>query len=413
MNDAPQSVPAQSPGLGKGGSTPAAWAGDASAQAQSRDVAGALSGDKRAGEGSARETNRFLALDGVRGIAIAMVVLYHAGFNWAVGGWIGVDLFFALSGFLITWLLLKEWERYKSISLRRFYRRRLLRLVPALSVTVALAVILVETLPFSPLLRRETLEGAPTVMLFLTNVLQIAFPWDTSGILAHTWSLGIEMQFYILWPLTLLAMLRWQVPRRQMIMATLALAVTSAAFVPLWWNPGDIWQAYGNLAPRSEALLFGCAGALIYTSPMRARLSARRFQLSAVVLLAGAALVWMAVTLVYTKPLVWYHAGLTMVDLTSGVLVLGVALGAAAPIDRFLSWWPLVGLGRISYSLYLLHFLVMTIPIGANDLEATILRIAISVVAAILSYNLIEQPFLRIKDRHSRVRVKTALLAQA
>lgn len=413
MNQAPQSAPARSPGLGTDGATTAATSVEGPGQAQLQGATAAPAADRRAAFAGARETNRFLALDGVRGIAIAMVVLYHAGFNWAIGGWIGVDLFFALSGFLITWLLLKEWERYKSISLRRFYRRRLLRLVPALSVTVVLAVILVETLPFSALLRRETLDGAPTVMLFLTNVLQIAFPWDTSGILAHTWSLGIEMQFYILWPLTLLAMLRWGVPRRQMVMATLALAVTSAAFVPLWWNPGDIWQAYGNLAPRSEALLFGCAGALIYTSPMRAKLSARRFQLSAVVLLAAAALVWMAVTLVYTKPLVWYHGGLTMVDLTSGAVVLGVALGPARAIERFLSWWPLVGLGRISYSLYLLHFLVMTIPIGANDLEATILRIAISVVAAILSYNLIEQPFLRMKDRHSRVRVKTALLAQA
>lgn len=155
-------------------------------------------------------------LQGLRAIAIALVVFAHAGVKWLAGGFIGVDVFFVLSGYLITGLLIREYEQSGRILLARFYARRLKRLLPALVVMLVLTAVLTLRL-LSNLEIRAQLASAPFAATWSSN---LYFAWTTHDyfdelaardLFLHTWSLGVEEQFYLIWPLLLLATRREQV----------------------------------------------------------------------------------------------------------------------------------------------------------------------------------------------------------
>src|SRR6185437_8555828 len=156
---------------------------------------------ERSGQGNTdKSTARWPALDGLRAVAVAAVVGFHYGV--VAPGWVGVDVFFVISGFLITTLLLEESEGHGRISLRRFWGRRALRLGPALlcAIVVALALSLLCT----SATRHDTVTGVPWVLLYSGNWVRAMGP-NTLGLLGHTWSLAIEEQFYFLWPLVCVA----------------------------------------------------------------------------------------------------------------------------------------------------------------------------------------------------------------
>src|SRR3954447_21056005 len=144
------------------------------------------------------EQSRVGALDGIRGLAVLGVFGAHSGYPIVKQGWIGVDMFFVLSGFLITTLLVAEWDRTGSISLRRFYMRRILRLYPALIAAIAIAAPLSLWLGESP---TDYLGHAGVSAAYLQDLAAGLF--DSHGPINHTWTLAVEEQFYILWPLVL------------------------------------------------------------------------------------------------------------------------------------------------------------------------------------------------------------------
>jgi acyltransferase-like protein len=203
------------------------------------------------------------ALDGLRAVSIVAVLAHHS--HWLSGGYLGVDVFFTLSGFLITALLTEEFARTGTITLRLFYARRALRLLPALLVLVVVcAGTLLATVPeYGPLV----LHQAAAVLFYVAN-----WAWVIDvplGVLSHTWSLGVEEQFYLLWPCALLVMLRVSSPRRLFAM-TLVLAGAGAAWRHALVQAGARFEhIQRGLDAHGDALLIGCALSLGLTAGLR------------------------------------------------------------------------------------------------------------------------------------------------
>jgi peptidoglycan/LPS O-acetylase OafA/YrhL len=195
------------------------------------------------------------ALDGLRGTAIALVVLSHGrvpGFRTSAGT-VGVTLFFTLSGFLITALLLQEHRRSGAIALRRFYRRRVVRLLPAL---IAFVVVLTAVTPLAPPLFAGPIDGV-VALSYVTNWLLI--PAQTTSAAQHTWSLAVEEQFYVLWPLLLLATHRLAGHRGVMIAGIGGAAMSLASTLLMWGGADSLRRVYYGSDTRAFGLLAGCA----------------------------------------------------------------------------------------------------------------------------------------------------------
>ncbi len=335
-------------------------------------------------------------LDGVRGIAIAAVLCFHTGASWAPGGFLGVDMFFVLSGFLITTLLLRERSRNGAISLGRFYARRALRLFPA--VVAVCVFVLIHGPQLSGAEHTRGLRNGVLGTLFYFSNWQQAFDLlPLYNLTDHTWSLAIEEQFYLIWP-PVLALLLWRRtgPRRLLGVLLTLTAVSVILRAALWLSGQPHARVYYGSDVRADALLIGCALAVVHYYgglPRWVRLGA---------VPAAAALVAF-IGLVHLQDGWLYDGGLTLIALTSAVFIAALV---AAPGDvpaRVVSWMPLRGLGRISYGLYLWHWPIFLIlspgVVGLSWLGTNAVRVAVSVAAAIASYFLIERPFLRLRHR--------------
>ena len=167
------------------------------------------------------------ALDGVRALAVTAVLCFHGGWSWATGGFLGVDVFFVLSGYLITTLLLTEWQRTDRIDVVAFWGRRARRLLPAVVVMVSVVVLVAPAvIPVSEL--QSLRSDAWATLLYVFNWHTIAGGGDYFAVTAapsafeHSWSLAIEEQFYILWPLVLVLLLRWPRSRRHLLALCIA-----------------------------------------------------------------------------------------------------------------------------------------------------------------------------------------------
>jgi peptidoglycan/LPS O-acetylase OafA/YrhL len=197
------------------------------------------------------------ALNGLRGIAILSVMFFHATLSGAggprpSGGFLGVDIFFVLSGFLITALLLREWQQNGSIALRAFYARRALRLLPALFALMAVILLLPGVFYSSVRPWRDAL----ITTAYATNWVR-AFGGEI-GFFGHTWSLTIEEQFYVIWPLLLLALLKLRVGRRGILfLVVVGIAVPAVLRVDLWDGPMSVKRLYYGLDTRFDSLLLG------------------------------------------------------------------------------------------------------------------------------------------------------------
>jgi peptidoglycan/LPS O-acetylase OafA/YrhL len=310
-------------------------------------------------------------LDGVRGIAILAVLASHAGVPGVspVGGLAGVTLFFALSGYLITGLLLAELDAAGAVNLGRFYLRRALRLFPALAavlVVVALGTVAGAwaSLPGSS----DMPVIMPAVILYISNWVLVG--GQALGVLGHTWSLGIEEQFYLLWPAVLLIALRLTDRRRLALVAVGFAALITPYRVEVFWS-GDLLHGLWGSDVHADALLIGCAVAL-----MNARL--------------GPALGWLGVVGVVVSTLLWpsFEATAYMTPIAT----VAAALAVAGAPDA-LRWAPLAYVGRISYGLYLWHYLFLWWGLP------WLVVIVLSFVTAQISYVAIERPFVRLKDR--------------
>ena len=346
------------------------------------------------------------SLDGLRALAVTGVLLYHGGVSWAGGGFLGVDLFFVLSGFLIMSLLLEEQRRTGRLGLRSFWGARARRLLPAI------ALLLVTVLWVLPLLGVRWGSGvagdAWATATYVSNWWFIASgdsyveqAYGPSPLL-HTWSLAIEEQWYVVLPLLLVLAFRARVSRR---LLTLALALCTVASVALaWWlHPAgaDPTRAYFGTDTRVQALLVGALAALLVGDLVwHPGDSARSRRLS---WLAVPGLVLLLALAAAARPEAdWlYTGGFLAVALACVLLVVGAA--AAPPDSRRLSWLltsrPLVALGLISYGVYLWHwpvYLALDVQrTGLDGLSLLALRVAVTVSAATASYFLVELPVRR------------------
>ncbi len=330
------------------------------------------------------------ALDGIRAIAISMVVIFHSGFHPTGGGYLGVDVFFVLSGFLITKLLVSEMARDGRVDLLRFYLRRALRLYPVFLLVLACVALPAAALwPGLPVRRQALLAG-----LYLTDYAQ-AMHYLPSP-LTYTWSLAVEEHFYVLWPLALPFVLRAREPIKVMLMLYL-LAFMWRVFnlTTLGW-----WATYFRFDTRVSGILLGCMLALMRTqAPPK-----------------YAGFVAFGVLLLVAAPPSWgllFGLGLAtpVAEVAAATLVL-CAYHASPEESRVLGWAPAAYVGKLSYGIYLWHAPVMYFfREGGYGLVVTLVAGgAISVALAALSYHLVERP-VRAKGhaalaRWARVKAK-------
>lgn len=326
---------------------------------------------------------RVPALDGVRGVAILLVLGWHAD-GLLPGGSLGVNLFFVLSGFLITSLLIDEHHATGHLSLRSFYRRRALRLLPALvfAVAVAFAVILVT----DPGRFTRGLWSIPMIATFTVNM---PFAKElVPGELGQLWSLSQEEQFYVLWPPILAVLLIHRASPRIIAAALVGLAALAVA-----WRTGLVYSTSGHPGKfwyrpdtNAESLLLGCATAFCVSHGFIRRVP----HAVSIVLLAYAALI---VALITWGTVEFFNA-LPVFAVASAIVIARIVIEPDWWFSRLMAVAPLRALGRVSYALYMLH-LPFVLWLGWQA------GMPIAVLLAAFSYRYVEAPFLRRKRRWS------------
>ncbi|MGD8148770.1 acyltransferase family protein [Ornithinimicrobium sp. Y1694] len=346
-------------------------------------------------------------LDGLRAIAIAAVLVFHYMPAWLPGGYLGVDVFFVVSGFLITTLLLREIDSKGRIDLLGFWRRRARRLLPALLLVVLVSVSAARAIGGDLLvgIGRQTL-GALT---FTTNWLEIAagasYFHATSPILfINFWSLAVEEQFYLLWPLSLVVALAVTRTTRQRVSAVATIGLVSAILMATLYDGGDATRVYYGTDTHLMGLMAGAAFALAWADPThRAGLRSRawrRYRGYAVLLaVVGlfALMMWMDESSALT-----FRGGILLASLLTVVLV-AAALEADGPWRRIMELRPLRWLGERSYGVYLWHWPVLVImgalvPYATGTVRGALVLSAALVLTfafAELSLRLVERPVRR------------------
>jgi peptidoglycan/LPS O-acetylase OafA/YrhL len=366
----------------------------------------------------ATDGRRVTGLDGIRAFAVTAVILYHAS-TWANGGYFGVDVFFVLSGYLITTLLLSEWRDTGGIGLRSFWARRARRLLPALFVMLAVVGAVAIALPQvlgSPGLLGDTVAS----VFYVANWHLLAAHTNYFDLVAnqspllHTWSLAIEEQFYLVWPLVVLALvgaLRHRgrvspgpdgVRRRLALVAVVAAvgAVASAVLMAVITPVGtlSVSRSYYGSDTRAQSILIGAAlaAACLWWGPVRTAWGRRALWLAGMVGAVGVIVMWRTVP--ETSALT-FHGGFFLVSVATAGVIACVTLTSGHPVSWLLCLRPLPYIGRISYGMYLWYLpvlLVMTAGrthLGGVALLAARLSVIVGIAAA--SFHLVETPIRR------------------
>jgi len=327
-------------------------------------------------------------IDGLRAVAIVPIVLFHAGLKAISGGFVGVDVFFVISGFLITSIILRDMELQR-FSIVEFYRRRILRIFPALFLMLVV-VLLVGAVTMLPTEVRGLGESAAAAAGFISNIFfyndadYFAGSADLKPLL-HTWSLGVEEQFYVFFPLILLAIRR--LPGPSVRLGVLGLCILSVV-VAVILQRRDEAAAFYLLPSRVWELGLGALVAIGFVP----KLAGRARTLAA---LAGAALI--VVGYGVAAPGRMFPVPLAMLPCFGTALI--IAYGEATIVGKVLSARVLTGIGKISYSLYLWHWPIIAFYRLHNGLHvtpmATVVLVALSFAFAIASRQFVEVPFMR------------------
>jgi peptidoglycan/LPS O-acetylase OafA/YrhL len=353
-------------------------------------------------------------LDGLRALAVLAVIAYHLQLGWAQGGLLGVGVFFTLSGYLITDLLLGQRDAVGHLRLGDFWLRRARRLLPALFLILAVMVAWITLLDPSqlPALRGDVVAAA----LYLSNwwsIFSHASYFSRFGPpppLDHLWSLAIEEQFYLVWPWLLWLGLRYARGRYRLAGLTLAAAALSATVMALLYQPGvDPTRVYEGTDTRAFGLLVGAALAMVWPSrrlraeDLALRRRQRRRERALSQLLDGAGVVGLVVIAL----LIWqtnqysaflYRGGIVLLSVAT-VLVVAALAHPASQLGRALGWKPLRWLGVRSYGIYLWHYpiIVLTTPTVQRiaNLPLDALQVGATIAVAALSWRFVEEPIRR------------------
>jgi peptidoglycan/LPS O-acetylase OafA/YrhL len=305
-------------------------------------------------------------------------------------------VFFVLSGFLITSLLLREYDRSGRINIASFYRRRALRLFPALAVFLLVCGAI--SLPLSAAFRSQTLSAIPFSVFYSFNWVQ-ALTDPPFGLVTHTWSLAIEEQFYLIWPLLVVLVLRLGGHRRTLFALALGAGLLSAAWAHLLWTDGQgVARIYYGSETGAAPLMFGCAAGILYVSVEWKGLVRSLSQAAGAI----GALMMLVAFLKSWPPDVAYGAGVTAI-FAFGVAcaILGLAAAPVRALEFVLSLPPLVLLGRISYGAYLWQGAVFMLLAAYLHLDTWLLLavgLPLTMLVSAASYRFVERPFLRIKN---------------
>lgn len=332
-------------------------------------------------------------LDGLRGIAVALVLINHTGLPFTgTAGTVGVNVFFVLSGFLITRLLIEEKETYGRVSLKHFYQRRALRIFPAMYVYLAVTTV-------AAVIFREPLKQLAYAGLYVVNIVRAG--GGEIRLVPHTWSLAMEEQFYLVWPLLAVALLAVAAASRRRAITAFIVAgmvLSFGARIALGLTDASLLRLHNGPDIAAGVLLLGCLLAVLAD-----RISNPRFG-SPMILLVG--LTAIVATSLGEKSvsfyLIWLPVAIVGAAMTTVYLIQDEQ---AAWVRRTMTSRPLLYLGRISYGLYLWHYTVYFVV--KNNVTSypykPVLQISLSLVVAAVSYHFLELRFLEIKDRMRQI----------
>ncbi|MDQ3470003.1 MAG: acyltransferase, partial [Actinomycetota bacterium] len=344
----------------------------------------------------------FSGLDGLRAVSVVAVLLYHGQLSWLPGGFLGVEVFFVVSGYLITLLLTREYTRNSTISLRDFWMRRARRLLPALYAVLAVAAVTVLVF-----YREESANLAAQVwsaLGYVTNWYFIASEQsyfavvERPPVFQHLWSLAIEEQFYLVWPLVILGLCKVIWSRTVLALVIFAAAIASVVWMAILFDPvADPSRVYYGTDTRASGLLMGAALALLWRpGPLWAREPARA--VTSLDVAGGVALIVLMTCFARIEEFdpFLYQGGFAVVSIATLVVIMA-AVHPCTAIGRLLALPALTWIGVRSYSLYLWHWPIFVFtrpgldqPLGLYPTLAV--RLVLTVIAAELSYRYVEVP---------------------
>ena len=352
------------------------------------------------------------SIDSLRALAVLAVIIYHVDVNYLPGGFLGVDLFFVLSGYLISSLIIKEYRKTGSLNLYNFYIRRARRLLPAVyfMITVGLVVMVL----FNEVLLRKSHLDAIFGYIYSSNWWYIFHKLDyfdsfgAQSPFKHLWSLAIEEQFYMIFPLLFLLVNRKKKSKdgtyklnKNFLYVVLGLILVSLIAHILLFDINNISRIYFGTDTRAFSLLVGVVGAILYPMErLHAKVTPQQNMLYSVVSLVSIAT--LITVMIYTSEYntLLYRGGFLLVAIL-GLIVIISSGKQHTLMSRLLSFKPVVFIGKISYSLYLWHFLVLVLTtpvseIGNPNIYFVILRVILTFVVAIVSYVFVETPIRKL-----------------
>ena len=352
------------------------------------------------------------SIDSLRALAVLAVIIYHVDVNYLPGGFLGVDLFFVLSGYLISSLIIKEYRKTGSLNLYNFYIRRARRLLPAVyfMITVGLVVMVL----FNEVLLRKSHLDAIFGYIYSSNWWYIFHKLDyfdsfgAQSPFKHLWSLAIEEQFYMIFPLLFLLVNRKKKSKdgtyklnKNFLYVVLGLILVSLIAHILLFDINNISRIYFGTDTRAFSLLVGVVGAILYPMErLHAKVTLQQNMVYSVVSLVSIAT--LITVMIYTSEYntLLYRGGFLLVAIL-GLIVIISSGKQHTLMSRLLSFKPVVFIGKISYSLYLWHFpvLVLTTPvseIGNPNIIFVILRVILTFILATASYVFVETPIRKL-----------------
>jgi peptidoglycan/LPS O-acetylase OafA/YrhL len=356
------------------------------------------------------------ALDGVRACAVLAVMMFHGGIPHMDGGFMGVDAFFVLSGFLITSLLIGEWRQTLTIKLGAFWARRARRLLPALLLMMLFVAFFASVIVPKGTYGALRLDALAT-LLYVSNwhfiLVNSNYFNETaaSSPLLHTWSLAVEEQFYVIWPLVVLGILHFTRNLRVLFTLCCAAAIGSAVWMSVVYDGGaNTNRAYLGTDTRSQCLFIGCAlavGLVLLTQrrheqgrPVQGELwrpegaaGVTACGVLGVVGAAGVVCLWVLTTSTSSFP---YSGGFFLIGLSVAAVILSAVAAPKSIVPRALSLPPVRYVGRISYGLYIWHWPIFIwldhARTGLYGYELFALRVLVTFAVAVVSFHLVERP---------------------